>query len=108
MARLHICGNTTPLLPQLGRLGCEIIGFDAPVSMERVNAEVGPKQTVLGNLDPVRTLRDGTPESVYEAVATCHAAVGSRYIVGAGCEIARGTPTDNVLALTRYAKEHRP
>ncbi len=31
-------------------------------------------QVLLGNIDPVRVLRDGTPESITAAIAECHAA----------------------------------
>jgi uroporphyrinogen-III decarboxylase len=68
---------------------------------------MGPDQVLLGNIDPVRALRDGTPESVTEAIAACHRDAGPRYIVGAGCEVPRGTPPANVLALTEYARSAR-
>ena len=67
---------------------------------------MGPSQVLLGNIDPVRVLKDGTPESVYNAVAECHRQAGDRFIVGAGCEVPRGTPPANVGAMVRYAREH--
>ena len=57
-------------------------------------------------VDPVRALRDGTPESVYAALGECHAQAGARYIVSAGCETPRGTPAENMRAMARYAVEH--
>ena len=68
---------------------------------------MGPEVALLGNIDPVKTLRNGTPEGVAAAVAECHAQAGPRYIVGAGCEVPRDTPEANVLALTSYARQHR-
>jgi uroporphyrinogen-III decarboxylase len=65
---------------------------------------MGRDQALLGNLDPVRTLRNGTPESVMAALAACHQQAGERYIVGAGCEVPRDTPLENVRALTEYAR----
>jgi MtaA/CmuA family methyltransferase len=106
--RLHICGNTRRILDGMGRLGCEIVDLDymAPVAEGRAN--MGPVQIILGNLDPVRALRNSTPEKVYEAVAACHAAAGPRYVVGAGCEVPRDTPPENLRALCRYAWENQP
>lgn len=69
---------------------------------------MGPQQVLLGNLDPVRVLRDGTAESVCDAVAECHRQAGSRYVVGAGCEIPRDTPKANVRALVTYARGNKP
>ncbi|MBZ5562410.1 MAG: uroporphyrinogen decarboxylase family protein [Acidobacteriia bacterium] len=104
--RLHICGDTRRILQGMGQLGCEIVDLDflAPVAEGR--AAMGPQQVLLGNIDPVRVLRNGTPDSVYAAIEECHRQAGPRYIVGAGCEVPRDTPPENVRALVRYAREH--
>jgi len=62
---------------------------------------------LLGNLEPVGLLRNGTPEAVTAALAECHRAGGPRWIVGAGCEICRDSPEANVRALCEYAFTHR-
>ena len=104
--RLHICGNTRKILRGMGESGADIIDLDYLSPLGEARAAMGPAQVLLGNLDPVRSLRDGTPESVEQALAECHAQCGPRYIVGAGCEVARGTPHENVQAMGRYAREH--
>jgi MtaA/CmuA family methyltransferase len=104
--RLHICGNTTSILAGLGRLGCEIIDLDWMVPLERARAVMGPGQALAGNLDPVAVLRRETPERVTAAVAECHRQAGRRYTVAAGCEVPRGTPEANMLALRDYARSH--
>lgn len=102
--RLHICGNIGRILEPIGRLGCEMVDLDYMVSVAEARRAMGPHQVLLGNLDPVRALRDGTPESVRSAVAECHRQAGPRYIVGAGCEVPRDTPVENVRAMTDYAR----
>jgi MtaA/CmuA family methyltransferase len=104
--RLHICGNTRKLLRFMGQAGADLVDLDSPSPMDEARAAMGPRQALLGNLDPVRTLRDGTPESVTDAIAACYAGAGPRYIVGAGCEIARETPEANVHALIAFARAH--
>lgn len=106
--RLHICGNTRHLLMGMGRLGCEIVDLDFLVLLSEARERMGPAQVLLGNIDPVRVLRDGSPESVTAAIAECHDQAGPRYIVGAGCEIPRDTPHENVRALANYARSHVP
>ena len=106
LVRLHICGNTRRILADLGKVGADIVDLDFLSPLDEARAAMGPSQVLLGNIDPVRVLRDGTPESVYAAIGECHRAAGDRYIVGAGCEVPRGTPDENLLALTRYAREH--
>jgi MtaA/CmuA family methyltransferase len=104
--RLHICGNTRPILAKMGQMDCDIVDLDSLAPMAQARSEMGSKQVLLGNIDPVRVLRNGTPESVYEAVAECHRGAGERFIVGAGCEVPRDTPSGNVRAMARYAHEH--
>jgi len=106
--RLHICGNTGRILSGMGRLGCDIVDLDWPASLRRARAEMGPGQVLAGNIDPVRILRNGTPDSITEAVRACHGEAGSRYIVAAGCEVPRDTPEANLRALTGYARSIRP
>lgn len=103
--RLHICGDTRPLLEGMGRLGCEIVDLDYMAPVAEGRAAMGPEQVLLGNLDPVRCLRDGTPESVRAAIAQCHQEAGPNFIVGAGCEVTRDTPHENLRAMCDYARE---
>jgi uroporphyrinogen-III decarboxylase len=74
------------------------------VPLDQARAKIGPRTLLLGNLDPVRLLRDGTPGTIRNALAHCHRQAGSRYIIGAGCEVPRDTPPDNLRALLEYAK----
>ena len=104
--RLHICGNTAAILESMGKLGCEIADLDSMVSLADARRKMGPQQVLLGNINPVTVLRDGTPDSVTAAIAECHCQASPRYIVGAGCEVPRDTPEPNVLALTHYARMH--
>ncbi|MCC6369004.1 MAG: uroporphyrinogen decarboxylase family protein [Bryobacterales bacterium] len=102
--RLHICGNTRKILSGMGQTGADIIDLDFLSPLAEGRAAMGESQVLLGNMDPVRALRDGSPDSVFQRLEACYADAGPRYIVGAGCEIARGTPHENVMAMTRFAR----
>jgi MtaA/CmuA family methyltransferase len=104
--RLHICGNTTAILASIGRLGCDMIDLDYPAAVGAARQAMGPDQVLLGNLDPVRIVRNGTPQSITAALHQCHLQAGPKFIVGAGCEIPRDTKPQNMEALTAYAKSH--
>lgn len=104
--RLHICGDTRRILAPMGRLGCDIVDLDYPSPVADARAAMDENQVLLGNLDPVRELRDGTPASIEEAIQRCHREAGPAFIVGAGCEIVRDTPQENVRALAAYARSH--
>ncbi len=104
--RLHICGKTRRLYRGMAATGAEIIDLDSMAPLAEARAEMGPAPVLLGNLDPVRVMRDGSPAEVEAGFAECHRAAGARYIVGAGCEIPGGTPDANLRAAARYAQSH--
>ncbi len=106
--RLHICGNTRFALAGMGQLGCDIVDLDYPVPISEGRAAMGAQQILLGNINPVKCLLNGAPREVDQAVQECHRQAGPAFIVGAGCEVPRETPEENLEALIRYAIEHAP
>ncbi len=105
--RLHICGNTRFALGGMGRLGCAVVDLDSLSPLAEARARMGPQQILLGNLNPVKVLRDGTRQEVWNGVMACHEAAGPRYIVGAGCEVPRDTPHENLRVLGEFVAAHR-
>jgi MtaA/CmuA family methyltransferase len=105
--RLHICGNTKRIVEGMGQTGADIIDLDFPTPLGHARRAMRETQVLLGNIDPVRALRDGTPESVEAALGECYRQAGAAYICGAGCEIPRGTPHANVDAMARFARSQR-
>jgi MtaA/CmuA family methyltransferase len=99
LVKLHICGNITHLLPGIADLGMDIVDVDHMVDLATVRKAVGPTVAITGNLDPVAAVRNGTPETIRNAVRRAYATVGNPYLVNAGCEIPPGTPTVNLRAL---------
>jgi uroporphyrinogen-III decarboxylase len=104
--RSHICGNTTAILPGRGLLGYDIVDCDSMVALADARRDM-PNQIILGNVATVEVLRNGIPAQVRATVARCHREAGARYIIGAGCEVPRDTPTKNMQALTDYARQAR-
>jgi MtaA/CmuA family methyltransferase len=102
--RLHICGNIRRLLEKIRTLDCDLIDIDAPVPMQEARAILGAQQSLTGNLDPVRELRDSSPQAIQQRLEAIQQQAGERWIIAAGCEIPRGTAKENVLAMTRFAQ----
>ena len=97
--RLHICGKTRRLFAGMGSLGCEIVDLDWMAPVGEAREKMGAGQVLLGNIDPLKVLREGTPESVAAAVRECARQAGPKFIIGAGCEVVRDTPCENVRAM---------
>lgn len=103
--RLHICGNTRPILAELGKLQCDIVDLDYPAPMHEARVAMGPAQVLLGNIHPVQVVLQGNPALIRSALTECWEAAGPGYIVGAGCEIPRGTPAENLHAMRAFAAD---
>jgi uroporphyrinogen decarboxylase len=97
-ARLHICGNSARLLPDMLQSGADIIDLDWMVDIEKAAQLFDNKAAICGNFDPVTVMLQGTAETVRAATRDCIKKGGKRLFSGAGCEIPDGTPKENLLA----------
>jgi uroporphyrinogen-III decarboxylase len=105
---LHICGNIRRILSGIATLGCEMVDVDSMVPLDEARREIGQNVALAGNLDPVKMLRDGAPETITAALIECRRQAGTRYIVAAGCEVPRDTPEGNVRAMTVFSSAGQP
>ncbi len=100
---LHICGDTTSLLPAMARTGADILELDHRVDMAAAARIVGPGITLWGNLEPVGLLLRGTPEEVAAATERLlrgmETAGHRRFVLSSGCTLSVGTPAENLDAM---------
>jgi MtaA/CmuA family methyltransferase len=108
LVRLHMCGNTDPLIPQMKQLPVQIFEIDSPTNLAAARAALGADRVILGNVSTITDMFEGTPEQVYQAARRCHQTCGKFHIVGTGCEVPPTTPNENLHALARYSQEHQP
>jgi len=90
----------------MAALGCELVDLDFPVPIGEARGKMGPRQVIAGNLNPLKNLRDGTPQTIVQALDAVQSQAGAPWIVAAGCEIVRDTPHKNVHALVNFAQTH--
>jgi MtaA/CmuA family methyltransferase len=104
LAKLHICGNTAPILPDMLATGADIIDVDHLVpDMSSFAGLLAPTRVFSGKSDPVGILRNGTPARIIESVRAHHTEGHGRVIVSAGCEVPPDTSDDNLRALGEAA-----
>jgi MtaA/CmuA family methyltransferase len=98
MVKLHICGNTTGILPDMIKTGADIVDIDHLVTtMGDFMPLFGAKQVPSGNSNPVSVIRDGNRESITESVMECYRITNHRGIVSAGCEVPPDTSFENMI-----------
>ncbi|MCK5573002.1 MAG: uroporphyrinogen decarboxylase family protein [Bacteroidetes bacterium] len=105
ITRLHICGDTTKILPDMVESGADIIDLDWMVDLKSPAERYGDRVSFCGNFDPVAVMLQGSTEDVYRATQECMRVGGSRSISAAGCEIPIGTPQENLHAQVRALGE---
>jgi MtaA/CmuA family methyltransferase len=98
LGRLHICGNTSPLLGDLKTSGADILDLDWMVPLKEARRALGPSTVLCGNFDPLAVMLQGSPADVRGAVQENAKAAGRAFISAAGCEIPDGTPAENLRA----------
>jgi MtaA/CmuA family methyltransferase len=89
LAKLHICGRTAHLIPDMIRSGADLFNVDHLVPFdEALRGYGGAELAFKGNMDPVGDFLQSTPEDCARiARGLIDRAEGSRYMLSAGCEI---------------------
>jgi uroporphyrinogen decarboxylase len=105
LARLHICGNTTKILPDMLESGADLIDVDWMVDFHRAAEIFGERAGLVGNYDPVSIMNRGSEQMIEAAVLHCLAVGGSRSFSAAGCEIPDGTPQQNLHIHARVLRD---
>ena len=104
IVKLHICGNTTAILPDMIKTGADIIDIDHLVTtMADFLPLLSEGQVFSGNSDPVSIIKDGTSEVIQASVQSCYQQTKGRGIVSAGCEIPAATSYENMQGYMKSA-----
>lgn len=103
-AKLHICGNTSAILPDMIATGADIIDVDHLVpSVTPFVSLLAPHQVFSGKTDPVSVMQNGSRDLITTAVRQMGSQSNGRSIVSAGCEITPGTSVENMRILREAA-----
>jgi len=104
MVKLHICGDTLRLLPDIVKSGCDLFNVDHMVPLdEAAKIYAANKKAFKGNADPVLLLTQ-TPDECFETALRCiKTAEGMPYMLSAGCEIPAGITDENFAAFISAA-----
>ena len=130
---LHICGNTTPLIPEMIKTRVHGISIDSGVDLVGVLSQLKNGMAVIGNIDPMKTMVFDSPEGIREKVLAlrrrasaqekifstpCHREFSgaglaeksfhSNFILSSGCDLPPEVPLENVAAFMAAGREWLP
>ncbi len=104
---LHICGQADHLIPNMVETGAQGLSLDSDVDVETALPKLPEDVVFIGNVDPVLTVRNETPEKIRKAVhETLDKAEGyPNFILSTGCDLPADTPLKNIHAFMDAANE---
>ena len=103
----HNCGNSVVKAADAifaqGAAGCH---FGNAIDLSEMLAKAPAQTIVMGNVDPVSVLAQGTPDSIRAAVGALVAKCGSypNFVLSSGCDIPATTPWENLEAFFEAAQ----
>ncbi len=109
---LHICGNATPILPQMATSGADVLEIDHQVDFAAARETVDSSIALWGNLDPVAVLANGGRELVQckteELLRAARRNDGAGFVLSSGCTLAIETPSENLQAMLTSGRRWPP
>ena len=103
---LHICGDTSPLLEDIGQAGADVISLDQCMNLAESRSMV-PDAVLGGNVDPINALLYGSQEQIEENTINCLQTAGiHHFVLMSGCGVPPGTPLESVAAMVKAAKSY--
>lgn len=96
----HNCGNTIPLVESIVGIDADVYHFGNTINLEEMLKLMPKDKIVMGNVDPARVFKNGTPETVYNTTFSllekCHRF--ENFVISSGCDIPAGSSWDNINA----------
>ena len=102
---LHICGDSTRILPEMLNTGAQILELDYKTDMASAKDLMRGQATFLGPVNPELIWSAESPSQVEDAAreAIEILAPGGEFILGPGCALGYSTPPANIHALVESA-----
>ena len=97
----HNCGGATiQMIDSILDTGAAMYHFSNAISMEEMLRHIPADTIAMGNVDPARQLRNGTPESVREETLQVMSKCCSHpnFVISTGCDVPPMTPWKNIEA----------
>ena len=108
MVIYHNCGRVDALMEDILTIGAKALHLGNETVMEKIMKAIPPEVVVMGNIDPAREFRYGTPESIAAATKDLLEKCSKypNFILSSGCDIPYETSFDNIDAFFKAAAEY--
>jgi len=96
---IHICGKTKGIWGDMVDTGITALSLDNCEDIGDLKDQFGHKVAVVGNVDPVKVIMNGTREEIYDSVRECIRKAKDcpeGFILASGCDIPIGTDVEKI------------
>lgn len=105
----HNCGNNVvKMADSIASTGCSIYHFGNAIKLEDMLEKMPRDVVVMGNIDPVGVLKDGSVETVEmttrELLDTC--SKYDNFVLSSGCDVPHSAPWDNIDMFIKTGKDY--
>ena len=102
---IHICGDATKLLDDMGTSGADILELDWKTDMGEARRRIPENVILLGNINPSDPMYLGEPETVLaQSREIIRSTAGRGVILSSGCALGENTKEENIRAMVEAAK----
>lgn len=103
---LHICGNTTKLIPNMVKANCNVLSLDYSVSLKDASSEIPDDMFIMGNIDPVALIAYGKKDRLEREVRQLIIDMRDQknFILSSGCDIPADANLDNIQLMIDIAR----
>ena len=95
---LHICGDTSRILPEIVKTGVRGISLDNCMDLLAVEDQIPDDVYIIGNIDPVEVIELGSSDEVVsrtsDLVSTM--ALKDNFVLSTGCAVPPFAPLENI------------
>lgn len=104
---IHICGDTTKIIEDMGKTNARILEVDWKLDMETARQKIPESTVLMGNVNPSDPLYLGSPGQVDEKVKEIiEKTKGKGIIISSGCAVGANTKSENITAMIEAAKKY--
>lgn len=102
---IHICGNASSIVADMGQTGAKILEIDWKTDMALARRVVPEDVVLMGNIDPSDPMCIGTPDKVKAQVQDMvQKTRGKGLIISSGCALGANTKPENMEAMVASAR----
>ena len=109
MVVLHNCGNAAGAqIPELLSVGAAALHLGNATDLVKAGALIPRDVLLMGNVDPVGVLKEGSPEMVYTRTSELLREMADypNYVLSTGCDVPPGVSRANIQAFFRALEDY--